>query len=42
MKTKDDGTEAIMKEDLGMDDAPNTQPQDLDIEDVQIPINNGQ
>ena len=34
VKTKDDGTEAIMKEDLGMDDAPASQPQDQDIEDV--------
>ena len=42
VKTKDDGTEAIMKEDLGMDDAPASQPQDQDIEDVQIPIGTGQ
>ena len=41
VKTKDDGTEAIMKEDLGMDDAPTSQPQDQDIEDVQIPIGTG-
>lgn len=36
VKTKDDGSETIMKEDLGMDDADPSQPSDLDIEDVQI------
>ena len=41
VKTKEDGSEAIMKEDLGMDDSNTEQPQDLDIEDVQVSTSHG-